>query len=72
MIGLAASTSYCEASIGSRADFLVDADVVVRELAHISDINTEDLRLLCGAERESGNDVHNPEDDSLNGYISVD
>ena len=72
MIGLAASTSRCEASVESMADFLVDADVVVRELAHISGINTEDLRLLCGTERESRNDVHNPEDYSLSGYISVD
>jgi hypothetical protein len=49
----------------SVADFLVNADVVIRELAHISVIDTEDLRFLCGTERETGNDVHDPEDDSL-------
>ena len=34
-------------SIKSMADFL-KADVIVRELAHMSVIDTEDLRLLCG------------------------
>jgi len=65
MLGLAATTSRCDASVESVADFLVDTDVVVRELAHISVIDTEDLSILCGTERETGNEVHDPEDDSL-------
>ena len=67
MIGLATSTGCCEASVDSVADFLVNADVVIRELAHISVIDTEDLRFLCSAQRETGNEVHDPEDDSLIG-----
>ena len=67
MIGLATSTGCCEASVDSVADFLVNADVVIRELAHISVIDTEDLCFLCSAQRETGNEVHDPEDDSLIG-----
>ena len=43
----------------------VDSDVVIRELAHLRIINTEDLRLFGGAQTEAGNEVHDPEDDGL-------
>ena len=64
--------ALCEISVESVADFLVDANIVVRELAHISNLNSEDLRLLCSAECQSSIEGHNPKDDGLNGYISVD
>jgi hypothetical protein len=55
------------ASAGSVADFLLNANIAICELAHIGVIDTEDLHLFCGTERKTGNDVHDPEDDSLDG-----
>ena len=51
-------------SAGSVADFLLNANESC-ELAHIGVIDTEDPCLFCGTGRETGNDVHDPEDDSL-------
>ena len=61
MIGLATSTGRCKASVESAADFMLNADVVVHELAHIGVIDLDiepDLRLLCGTERKIRNDVN--------------
>lgn len=46
-------------------DTSINADVVIRELAHLGIVDTEDLRLFRGAQTEAGNEVHDPEDDGL-------
>ena len=43
----------------------VDADVVVRELAHLRVVHAEDLGLLVAAHAAPGDVVHDPEDDRL-------
>ena len=45
----------------------VDADVVVRELAHLGVVHAEDLRLLIAAHAAAGDEVHDPQDDRLSG-----
>ena len=41
----------------------VDADVVVRELAHLGIVDTEDLGLFVAAHAHAGDEVEEPEDD---------
>lgn len=42
----------------------IQANIVIRKLAHLRIVDTEHLRLLRGAEPEPGDEVHDPEDDS--------
>ena len=44
-----------DASVASVANILLDANIIVRELSHISVINTENLGLLSGTERLNRN-----------------
>jgi len=66
MVRLPIATSRCDAGVEGVADFLLEADIVVRELAHVGVIDTEDLGLLSGTETETGDKVHDPENDGLN------
>ena len=43
----------------------VDANIVVRELAHLCIINAEYFCLFGGAQTHAGDEMHNPEDYSL-------
>jgi len=53
-------TSRRDASVESVANFLLDANIVVRELPHISVIDTKNLGLLISAECETRNGIHDP------------
>lgn len=53
--------STSQLSLG--AELGVNSNVVVRELAHLSVVDTDDLGLLVGAEAAAGDEVHDPEDD---------
>lgn len=52
-------------------NLLLEADVVVRELAHLRVVHAEDLGLLVRAEAAVGDEVEDPADDGLGGYISI-
>jgi len=46
-----------------RANIGINANVVVRELAHLSVIDTDNLGFLRGTKAEARDKVHHPEDD---------
>jgi hypothetical protein len=48
-----------------RADLCLEADVVVRELAHFGVIDAEDFGFGRAAETGPGCEVEDPEDDGL-------
>jgi hypothetical protein len=52
---------------GLVADLGLDADIVVRELAHLGVVHAQDLRLIVAAQAEEahGEVVHRPEDEGL-------
>ena len=43
----------------------IDANIVVSEFAHLCIVDTENFRFLIGAQAETGDVMHNPEDDGL-------
>lgn len=45
------------------AQLSLDTDIIVRELAHLSIVDTEDLGSLIATETHAGDEVHDPEDD---------
>lgn len=50
-----------EVVVGAR----VDTNVIVRELAHLRIVDTEDLGIFGRTQTEAGDEVHDPQDDSL-------
>lgn len=66
MVRFATAASSRNAGVEGVADFLLEADIVVCEFTHVSVIDTEDLSLLSGAETETRDEVHDPEDDGRN------
>lgn len=67
MVWLAASTRGRDTSIESVSDFLLKTNIVVCEFAHLSVVDTENLSLLRCAKAETGDEVHDPQDDRLLG-----
>lgn len=65
MIRLAIASSGRQAGVEGVADFLLDTDIVVCELAHVGIVNTKNLSFLSGAETEARDEVHDPEDGGL-------
>lgn len=64
VIGLAATAS-CTNGADSLADLLLEADIVISELAHLSIIDTKDFGLLRSAKTKTRDEVHDPENDGL-------
>jgi len=62
---LVAAATRLGGGLGAVANLLLDADVVVCELAHLGVVDTDNLRFLVGAEAEARDEVHDPEDDGL-------
>ena len=47
------------------SDLVLDANVVVRELAHLCIVDADDLRLWRTPQPKEGDEMHEPQDDSL-------
>lgn len=66
VLGLATSVHRCiVVALVPGEKFGLDAHVVVRELAHLGIVNTDNLSLFIAAETEERNKVHDPQDDGL-------
>lgn len=50
-----------------RAEFGVNAYIVVGKFTHLSVIDSNNLRLLIASKAQEGEDVHNPQYDGLHG-----
>ena len=43
----------------------IDTDIVICEFTHLRVVDSEDFGFLRGAKTETGDEVHDPEDDGL-------
>ena len=69
---LAATRHRAPRQVNRVSNLLLEANVVVRELAHLSVVHTEDLGLLVRAKAAVRDEVEDPADDGLGvGEISM-
>lgn len=47
------------------ADLLLEPNIVISKFSHLSVVDAENLCFFSGTKAKAGNEVHNPEDDSL-------
>jgi len=52
-------------SIDGVSNFLLQTNIIVSEFTHLGVIDTENFGLLRSSEAEARNEVHDPEDPSL-------
>ena len=64
VVGFTSSTG-----VDAVANLLLEANIVVGELAHIGIIDTKNLGLLRSTEAETRDEMHGPEDDSLETWL---